>query len=132
VLHLWSSLHTYVEGQRLAPLYHVLAMTGMRRGEVCGLRWSKADLETGRLSVRHTRLPLGHTIIDGEPKTAKGRRQIALDEGTVVALRRQAQQQLDDHDEWGEAWVALGMRPSQSRSTPTRTPSGRCRRRQRR
>ena len=57
---------------RLAPLWRVLAMTGMRRGEVCGLRWEDVDLEKRRLSVRRALIPHGDGVIVSEPKTAKG------------------------------------------------------------
>ena len=36
------------------PLWHTLAMTGMRRGEALALRWRDVDLETATLSVRRS------------------------------------------------------------------------------
>ena len=85
----------------MESLWHVLAMTGMRRGEVCGLCWDDVDLEAGRLAVRRALIPHGDGLIISEPKTAKGRRSIALDAGTVEALKAQAQRQLDDQEEKG-------------------------------
>ncbi len=38
-----------VKDDRLHPLWHLIAMTGMRRGEALGLRWSDVDLEKARL-----------------------------------------------------------------------------------
>ncbi len=38
------------------------------------------------------------------PKTEAGGRDVAIDPDTVLALRRQAARQLDDHDHWGDAW----------------------------
>ena len=55
---------------RLTLLWLVLPMTGMRRGEVCGLRWEDVDLERGRLSVRRALIPHGDGVITSEPKTA--------------------------------------------------------------
>ena len=40
-----------VDGHRLKAAWHVAAMTGMRRGEVLGLRWKDVDLDTARISV---------------------------------------------------------------------------------
>jgi integrase len=40
-----------VADDRLMPAYRLLVSTGMRRGEVLGLRWSDVDLAKGRLSV---------------------------------------------------------------------------------
>ena len=96
------------KGDRLSPIYHLLAMTGMRRGEACGLRWDDVDLEASRLSVRRALIPHGSGVIVSEPKTAKGRRSIALDPGTIDVLKAQAQRQLDDQAENGEVWSDTG------------------------
>ncbi len=43
-----------------------------------------------------------------EPKTAKGRRVIALDPNTVEVLKAQAQRQLDEQSDWEDAWTDSG------------------------
>ena len=57
---------------RLYPLWRLLCLTGMRRGEVLGVKWEDIDLEAGRLSVRRSLIPLGGEVIVSEPKTAQG------------------------------------------------------------
>jgi hypothetical protein len=47
---------------------------------------------------------LGGEVIVSEPKTARGRRSIALDPETVEVLKAQATRQLSEQAEWGEAW----------------------------
>ena len=47
-------------------------------------------------------------MIVSEPKTAKGRRSIALDPGTIEVLKAQAQRQLVDQAEKAEAWSDSG------------------------
>jgi integrase len=74
-------------GHRLAPAYHLAAHTGMRRGEVLGLRWTDLDLENGRLSVRQTLVSVAYKVRISDVKTGSGRRTIDLDEGTVSVLR---------------------------------------------
>lgn len=73
------------------PAWLMLATTGMRRGELLGLRWSDVDLETGGASIRQTVIVVvvdgHHTVQFGTPKTERGRRLIALDSHTVTALR---------------------------------------------
>ena len=94
---------------RLYALWHTISLTGMRRGEAIGLRWSDVDLEAGRLAVRRALIPNGREVIVSEPKTAKGRRVIALDALTVEVLKAQAARQLDEQHEWDEAWVETGL-----------------------
>jgi len=98
-----------VADERLSPLWHTIAMTGMRRGEAIGLRWSDVDLDNGRLSVRRALIPSGREVIVSEPKTIKGRRVIALDPGTVEVLKAQAARQLEEQKDWDEAWVETGL-----------------------
>ena len=83
-----------VREERLYPLWRLMAMTGMRRGEVLGLRWRDLDLEAARLSVVSTRV--ARQAGAAEPKTRKGRRSIALDAGTVAALREHRRRQVEE------------------------------------
>lgn len=71
----------------LGPAYWLAATTGMRRGEVLGLRWADIDFKTARVSVSHTVLNIAYEITQGTPKTTRGRRTIALDPTTVAVLR---------------------------------------------
>lgn len=100
---------TATHGDRLSPIWHLLAMTGMRRGEALGLRWEDVDLEAGRLSVRRALIPNGAVVVVSEPKTARGRRSVALDPETVEVLKSQAAQQLDDQERKGDAWSDTGL-----------------------
>jgi len=87
-----------VEDDRLRAGWTLAATTGMRRGEVLGLRWQDVELDQQRLSVRQTLISLNYTLVVSTPKTARSRRTVALDRETVVALRahraRQAEERL--------------------------------------
>jgi integrase len=83
-------------------------MTELYRGEAIGLRWSDVDLEAGRLSVRRALIPINREVVVSEPKTAKGRRVVALDPGTVEVLKGQAARQLDEQHKWDAAWIETG------------------------
>lgn len=74
------------------PAWHLLAYTGMRRGEMLALRWRDVDLDGASVSVRRS---VGVVNVEGEGKTltvgpTKGKRArtVDLDDGTVVMLRR--------------------------------------------
>ena len=83
-------------------------MTGVRRGEGLGLKWDDIDFENGRLSIKRALIPSGRDVVVSEPKTARGRRSIALDAETVEVLKAQAARQLAEQGEWGEAWADSG------------------------
>ena len=94
----------HVKGDRLYAAYVLAATTGMRRGEVLGLRWQDCDLEGARVAVSQTLVVVdGYDVQYSEPKTAKGRRMIALDEQTTKALREQRERQMLDRALWGDA-----------------------------
>ncbi len=78
---------SHVEGDRLHGAYVLAGTTGLRRGELLGLRWRDLGLEAGRLSVIQSLVVVGYTVTVSTPKTAKGRRSVALDPATIAALR---------------------------------------------
>lgn len=71
-------------------VWHLLLFTGLRRGELAGLRWSDIDLEHGTISVRrsiHVVVEDGHRHVrTGPTKTGKSR-VVDIDAGTVAMLR---------------------------------------------
>jgi integrase len=96
----WSAaeLAAFLDQLRGDPLHAPIllaATTGMRRGEVLGLRWRDTDLDAGRVAVRQTLAAVRdvdgqvgrHVLVFGEPKTAKGRRTVPLPPQTVAVLR---------------------------------------------
>ena len=78
---------------RLYPYLHLNLTTGLRREEMLGLRWADLDLDGHQLHVRQTVTYIEGAAQFGPPKTAAGRRTLALDAGTVQVLRdwREAQ-----------------------------------------
>jgi integrase len=76
------------------PLFHLAVYTGLRRGEILGLRWKDVNLDMASLSVVQTlqRLKGGLTVFL-EPKTAKGRRSVALSPVAVLVLRAHHERQ---------------------------------------
>lgn len=70
------------------PLFHLVALLGLRRGEVVGLRWCDVDLEAGLLTVSHQVQQVGCEVEIGKPKSEASNRVIALDHATITMLRR--------------------------------------------
>lgn len=94
---------------RLYALWLVLGATGLRRGEALGLGWEGVDLDAGRLAVRRALISIGYETSFSEPKTAKSRRSVALDPGTVEALRAHRKAQLAERLALGPAWQDNGL-----------------------
>ncbi len=85
------------------------ATTGMRRGEILGLRWSDVDLEAGVASVVQTLAVVDYHLTFSEPKTARGRRGVALDPVTVSAVRAHRARQAQERLVLGPAWRDTGL-----------------------
>ncbi len=71
-------------------------MTGMRRGEILGLRSSDVDLDTARLSVRHAVVAVAYAVIESTPKS-RNARVVDLYVETVTRLREQRSRQREEH-----------------------------------
>lgn len=92
-----------VAEHRLSALCRLLVLTGCRRGEALGARWSDIDLETGRWIIRRSRGVVNGSPIDGPPKSGKSRT-VSLDHGTVAALRSHRARQNAEKLAWGAAY----------------------------
>lgn len=77
----------HVSSEPLYPLWVLYATTGVRRGEALGLHWTDVDLDSAYASIRESSVSVAYRVEASEPKTAKGRRALALDAATVAALR---------------------------------------------
>jgi integrase len=93
VVAVWTARQTaafleHIRDHHLYPLYHLVALLGLRRGEAAGLRWCDLDLDARVLMVSHqVRDHTGRTVVC-PPKTVSSVRTIALDHATVGMLRR--------------------------------------------
>lgn len=105
----WSpkQLINFIEASgsdRLAGVWRLAAMTGLRRSEICGLKWSDVDLEARIISVRRAAVVVdGHRYVKS-PKTPASRRTVELDKGTALALKEWRTRQLEERLRAGEAW----------------------------
>ncbi len=74
-------------GHRLHAAF-LLACHGLRRSEVCGMRWADIDLDVGTLSVEQSHVEVdGQEHVVDEPKTARSRRTLPLPADVTAALR---------------------------------------------
>jgi integrase len=102
------ALFETARGDRLEALYVVAVTTGMRRGELQGLKWEELDLEAGTLQVRRTLSePKGGWIFEA-PKSGKGR-SIRLTRRAMSALREHRKRQLEERMGKAGLWSDHGL-----------------------
>ena len=105
------------------PIFHTLTWTGVRRSELLGLRWKDVDLILASLRVVQSlqRLNTGEFIVQ-EPKTASGRRTIALSPASCLVLREHREKQGKDAELLGRELTEDDLVFSHADGTP-RDPS---------
>lgn len=86
-----------IAGHRLYSAFYLLATTGMRRGELLGLRWSDVDLERPSISVSRALVIVAYKPQLSDVKTGQGRRTIDLEPKTVAVLRAWKKRQMEEH-----------------------------------
>ncbi|HEY6259898.1 MAG TPA: site-specific integrase, partial [Xanthobacteraceae bacterium] len=93
-----AELNKLVDGFKTKTLYVIVAvgaLTGMRRGEIAGLKWSDFDPESKTLRITRS---LEYTAEAGlqfkVPKSKRGRRTITIDDGLVGLLLKEKEKHL--------------------------------------
>jgi integrase len=76
----------FVRDDRFCAAFYLAAASGMRRGELLGLRWCDLDLDAQQLSVVQCLVEVAHAVRIGPPKSDRSRRTIALDGKTTAVL----------------------------------------------
>ena len=98
-----------IESNRYYPAYLLAATTGMRRGEVLGLRWEDVDLDRGELSIRQALTSVSYKLQFSQPKTPRSRRCIPLDKWTVAVLKTQKARQAAERLAKGSEYITTGL-----------------------
>jgi integrase len=79
----------YQSPRPYAPVIALGLLTGLRQGELLGLRWSDVDLQAGTLAVRRNAVWIaGTSLAVGAPKSWAGQRVIPLSVRALAVLRR--------------------------------------------
>lgn len=95
---------------RMGPLIRFAAFSGLRRGEILGLRWDAVDLEQGRVLVARSLVAVhGKAVPQEDAKTEAGIRTIPLVSPAREALKMQRDRQAFDKQAAGEKWTDSGL-----------------------
>jgi integrase len=94
---------------RLGPLFEIAILTGLRRGELTGLRWSDVDLAAGKVTIRRTRVSVrGQVLEQTTTKTRAGMRTVPLSDMAIGALLSWQLRQTEEREAAQEAWQTNG------------------------
>ena len=108
-----------IEHDRLFAAIFLMFGTGLRRGELLGLRWKDIDVGASVLHVRQTLVRVKNhaapdhehktTLIFQDPKTAYSRRTVPIPAECLAALKRHKARQAEEKLMLGQAYVDHGL-----------------------
>ena len=87
---------------RLGAAFHLALATGLRHGEVLGVRWK--DIDSGQLRVSQVIVHFGADLTLSTPKTSASRRLIPLDPGTLALLEARRHLQNEEREKTAPLW----------------------------
>lgn len=90
--------------ERDAQLYH-LALSGCRREDIAGLRWSDVDLDAGTVRLENGRSQNGADVDEGPLKTVTSHRTLVMDDELVRVLKAAKLRQKQDKLAAGGAYM---------------------------
>jgi len=98
-----------IEQHHHYPMITLAAMTGLRRAELCGLRWQDVDLDAATVAVRQTITVVDGKMVVGEVKTKRSKRVVNVDSDTISVLKRWRKEQLRHRLLIGAGWKNTGL-----------------------
>lgn len=104
-----EQLLNHVRGHRLEALYILALTTGMRQGELLGLRWIDVDIERRQLSVRQTLVLLHGRPTFSTPKTERSQRTLRLPTMAADALVKHLEVREVLREAAGDRWQDSGL-----------------------
>ena len=96
-------LFAAVAGTAMELPVKLAAYLGLRRSEICGLRWKHVDLEVGLLYIQEVRTEVGGTVVMKSPKTRTSHRRLGiagLQDLQQILYRAWERRNTDDPEEW--------------------------------
>ena len=95
----------------ILPLFYLELTSGLRKGEICGLRWEDLNEAEGKLSVARQVIPVRGGITVSDPKTDTGIRTIVLPESVVRMLKERKKA-------IGSEWIFPSLRDAEKPINP--------------
>lgn len=98
------------QGTRLETLLYVAVTTGLRMGEIIGLKWEDLDMTARTLQIRRqVQRQKGKGLLECELKTKSSRRLVVLGESTIEKLKSHFNEQQTQRQLIGDRWTEKGL-----------------------
>ncbi len=99
----------FAETHRLYAVFFLALVTGMRKGELLGLRWEDIDFSSRTLTIRNNLVCIDNKPTLQAPKTHASRRTIALNDDAIAVLEQHRSNQSLERHHAAEVWTESGM-----------------------
>lgn len=107
-----TKFRTLTESKVFAILDHecrdrhlwALALYGLRRGEIAGLRWANVDLVNHTICIAENRVAVGKQVVAGTPKSKASNRKLPLPEDVVDLLKAAKKHQTEERLAFGPGY----------------------------
>ena len=102
-------LYALVEGHPLELPVKLAGSLGLRREEICGLRWESVNFSLRKIYIRQARTAAGARIVEKETKNRSSNRALHMTEDIWRLLRRERARQAQRRLAAGEGWADSGL-----------------------
>lgn len=100
-----KTLYTMVEGHKLELVVKLTGSLGLRREEVCGLRWKSVDFRRRQISIQEARTTAGADVFLKETKNKASCRTLYMDDELLLLLKKEQTRQKDLKRKYGDKWL---------------------------
>lgn len=102
-------LYALCEGHWLEVVIRLAGNLGLRREEICGLRWANVDLAGRKIHICEARTAAGANIIQKETKNRSSTRALHMTAELYHMLKHERARQAERRLSLGTAWVNSGL-----------------------
>lgn len=111
-------LYQLMEGHPLEVAVHLAGSLGLRREEICGLRWESIDFNLRKIHIKAARTTAGAHIVEKETKNRSSTRVLHMGDDIYHILRRERRRQWEQKLALGPAWPDSDLVAVDTRGKP--------------
>ncbi len=102
-------LYALLEGHRLETVVRLAGSLGLRREEICGLKWECVDFDHRTISITAARTTAGALIVNKDTKNRSSARVLYMGNDIFRLLLRERKRQADMEKAMGTTWPRTGL-----------------------